>query len=47
MRGRRALEEFTVEGINTTIPFHLKILEDEKFLSGNFDTGFMDDFKYE
>ena len=47
MRGRRALEEFTVEGINTTIPFHLRILEDEKFLSGNFDTGFMEDFKFE
>ncbi|MCH8170802.1 MAG: acetyl-CoA carboxylase biotin carboxylase subunit [Bacteroidetes bacterium] len=47
MRGRRALEEFTVEGIKTTIPFHLKILEDEKFLSGNFDTSFMEKFKYE
>ncbi len=47
MRGRRALEEFTVEGIKTTIPFHLKVLEDERFLSGNFDTGFMEDFKYE
>ena len=47
MRGKRALEEFTIEGIKTTIPFHLKVLEDEKFLSGNFDTGFMEDFKYE
>lgn len=47
MRGRRALEEFTVEGIKTTIPFHLKILEDEKFLSGNFDTSFIEKFKYE
>jgi len=44
-RGRRALEEFTVEGINTTIPFHLKVLEDERFLSGNFDTSFLDNFE--
>ena len=39
-RGRRALEEFTIEGVKTTIPFHLKVLEDSRFLSGNFDTGF-------
>ncbi len=44
-RGRRALEEFTIEGINTTIPFHLKVLEDPRFLSGNFDTSFLDHFK--
>ncbi len=45
-RGRRALEEFTVEGIKTTVPFHLKVLEDERFLSGNFDTGFLENFKF-
>ena len=43
-RGKRALEEFIVEGIQTTIPFHLKVLEDNRFLSGNFDTGFLDHF---
>lgn len=43
-RGKRALEEFTVEGIKTTIPFHLKVLEDERFVSGNFDTGFLEKF---
>ncbi|MHB1686546.1 MAG: acetyl-CoA carboxylase biotin carboxylase subunit [Ignavibacteriaceae bacterium] len=43
-RGRRALEEFVVEGIKTTIPFHLQVLQDERFLSGNFDTGFLDNF---
>lgn len=43
-RGRRALEEFTVEGIKTTIPFHLKVLDDDRFISGNFDTGFLDKF---
>jgi acetyl-CoA carboxylase biotin carboxylase subunit len=41
-RMRRALEEFYVEGIKTTIPFHLQIVTDERFLSGNFDTGFVD-----
>ena len=43
-RGKRALEEFTVEGIKTTVPFHLKVLEDERFISGNFDTGFLEKF---
>ena len=45
-RARRALEEFTVEGIKTTIPFHLKVLEDKRFLSGNFDTSFLDNFTF-
>lgn len=43
-RGKRALEEFTIEGINTTIPFHLAVLQDERFLSGNFDTHFLENF---
>lgn len=41
-RMMRALEEFYIEGIKTTIPFHLKILTDEKFLRGDFDTAFID-----
>jgi len=45
-RGKRALEEFTIEGIKTTIPMHLKILEDERFINGNFDTSFLDNFKF-
>lgn len=45
VRGKRALEEFTVEGIKTTVPFHLQVLEDQRFLSGNFDTSFLDKFK--
>jgi len=45
-RGRRALEEFVIEGIKTTIPFHLKVLEDERFLSGNFDTSFLEHFVF-
>lgn len=43
-KARRALEEFTVEEIKTTIPFHLKVLDDERFISGNFDTSFIDKF---
>lgn len=43
-RGKRALEEFTIEGIKSTIPFHLQVLKDERFLSGNFDTHFLENF---
>jgi acetyl-CoA carboxylase biotin carboxylase subunit len=46
IRAKRALEEFTIEGIKTTIPFHLKLMNDEKFKSGNFDTSFMDTFVF-
>ncbi|MEE9449248.1 MAG: acetyl-CoA carboxylase biotin carboxylase subunit [Ignavibacteriaceae bacterium] len=45
-RGVRALEEFAIEGINTTIPFHLQVLQDERFLSGNFDTSFLEKFEF-
>jgi acetyl-CoA carboxylase, biotin carboxylase subunit len=44
MRAKRALGEFIVEGIKTTIPFHLKVLEDERFKSGIFDTSFLEKF---
>ncbi len=40
---RRALEEFIVSGISTTIPFHLQLLSNEDFISGNFTTSFVDD----
>ncbi|MCB9246653.1 MAG: acetyl-CoA carboxylase biotin carboxylase subunit [Flavobacteriales bacterium] len=42
----RALNEFTIEGIKTTIPLHLKIMADEDFRKGNFTTKFMESFKY-
>ncbi len=45
-RGKRALEEFAVEGIKTTVPFHQKVLEDERFISGNFDTSFIEHLKF-
>ena len=41
-RMRRALEEFIIEGIKTTIPFHQKLIEHPDFQSGNFDTGFLE-----
>lgn len=40
----RALDEFIVEGIKTTIPFHKKLMKDERFRSGNFTTKFLEDF---
>jgi acetyl-CoA carboxylase biotin carboxylase subunit len=44
MRGRRALEMFVVDGIKTSIPLHLRILEDRDFRAGRLSTGFMDRF---
>lgn len=41
-RAKRAFDEFNVEGIKTTIPFHKRVLENEKFIEGNFDTSFID-----
>ena len=43
---QRALDEYIIEGIKTTIPFHQKLMRDERFQSGNFTTAFMDDFEY-
>ena len=39
-----ALEEFVIEGIRTTIPFHRQVMGNEKFRSGRFDTSFLDTF---
>ncbi|MFA6196876.1 MAG: acetyl-CoA carboxylase biotin carboxylase subunit [Sulfurimonas sp.] len=41
-RMHRALSEFTVTGIKTTIPFHLKMMENEDFISNNFDTKYLE-----
>ena len=43
-RMERALEEFVIEGISTTIPLHLRIIKNEDFRNGNFDINFMDRF---
>ena len=41
---KRALEEFVIEGIKTTIPFHLQLMNDPDYLTGNYTTAFMDSF---
>jgi acetyl-CoA carboxylase, biotin carboxylase subunit len=43
-RGRRALEQFVVEGVKTTIPLHRAILNNDKFIRGEISTRFMDKF---
>jgi len=44
MRMRRALESMVIEGIKTTIPLHLKIMDDPQFQAGNYSTKFMEQF---
>ncbi len=44
---RRALEEFVIEGVKTTIPFHLQLMNDPDFIAGNYTTKFLEDFKLE
>ena len=43
----RALSEFVIEGIKTTVPFHLQLMRDKKFQSGKFTTAFMENFVLE
>ncbi len=43
-RMKRALSEFVIEGIHTTIPFHLKLMDDKNFKKGDFTTKFMETF---
>ena len=40
----RALSEYVIEGVKTTIPFHLQLMQNENFRSGNFNTKFMESF---
>ena len=41
----RALSEYVIEGVKTTIPFHLQLMQNEDFRKGNFTTKFLDSFK--
>jgi acetyl-CoA carboxylase biotin carboxylase subunit len=41
-----ALDEFVIQGIKTTIPFHRQVMRDERFRSGRFDTSFLETFQY-
>ncbi len=43
----RALDEFVIEGVKTTIPFHQQLFRDERFRAGDFDTHFLDSFVFE
>jgi len=42
---RRALDEFVIEGVKTTIPFHRQLMDNPKYIAGDYTTAFMDDFK--
>jgi len=44
---KRALDEFVIEGIKTTIPFHRQLMDHPDYLAGNYTTKFMEDFKME
>ncbi|MBD2720996.1 MULTISPECIES: acetyl-CoA carboxylase biotin carboxylase subunit [Hymenobacter] len=43
---KRALSEFVVEGVKTTIPFHLALMDDQDFKAGNFTTKFLETFDF-
>lgn len=45
-RMKYALEEFVIEGVQTTIPFHVKVMEDERFKKGEFNTHFLEHFDF-
>jgi acetyl-CoA carboxylase biotin carboxylase subunit len=42
----RALSEFVIEGVKTTIPFHLKLMQNDDFKAGNYTTKFLETFDY-
>ncbi len=44
LKMRRALDEYIIEGVKTTIPFHQKLMQDPKFIKGDFTTKFMETF---
>lgn len=45
-RMKRALDEFIISGVSTTIPFHRKLMDNKIFRSGDFDTGFLEHYKF-
>ncbi len=42
----RALSEYVIEGVKTTIPFHLALMKDKNYKEGNFNTSFLDHFEF-
>lgn len=47
LKMQRALDEYIIEGIKTTIPFHQALFKDEEFRNGNYTTKFLENFKLE
>jgi len=45
MKMERALDEYIIEGIKSTIPFHQQLLQDKNFRKGEFTTKFMETFE--
>ncbi|HKK46709.1 MAG TPA: acetyl-CoA carboxylase biotin carboxylase subunit [Balneolaceae bacterium] len=45
-RMRRSLEEFVIEGIKTTIPYHIQLMDDKNFREGHFNTHYLEEFEY-
>ncbi len=46
VRMKRALQEFIIEGVKTTIPFHIRLMDDPQFRSGQFTTKFLETFDF-
>ena len=46
LKMKRALDEYIIEGVKTTIPFHQKLMNNPEFNAGNFTTAFMETFEY-
>jgi acetyl-CoA carboxylase biotin carboxylase subunit len=46
LKMKRALDEYIIEGVKTTIPFHQKLMENKDFNKGTFTTKFMEDFEF-
>jgi acetyl-CoA carboxylase biotin carboxylase subunit len=44
---KRALDEFVIEGVKTTIPFHRQLMDNPEFVAGNYTTKFMEDFVFD
>jgi acetyl-CoA carboxylase biotin carboxylase subunit len=42
----RALDEYIIEGVKTTIPFHQKLMKNEQFRAGKFTTAFLDEWDF-
>src|SRR5699024_6518348 len=45
-RMRRSLKEFIIEGVKTTIPYHIQLMDDEQFQKGEFNTHYLEEFNF-